>query len=1032
MLKYSVRLGDDNFKRDELVWSEKYVSPDLSFISGVTSQHNHIDKNEFMSASLGADTNFAALNLTTTNVCRNGYIVIKNKKYKIETGEKSTTGGGTFRYVDINGVYYYITGDTITVKNWLATNSSGNVIEKDVTGTISGNYVELNTIVWIEDETVTIDGHTYFYDRYGCEGGGIKYYEDGGCLKPEEITNCEDILFRHFDKESEYQYVTKFVLSKKGDDTLAFDKLSYCTYFYYVYYKDNYCPVRRIKIEEDPNICIWHCKNCGNIWESGKTTPTGCLVCDATEPSDFEVIHYKYICQIPTRLINGNPNDNTTTEVNVRTIGGIPSRISQLKGYDAYIMIDTDKFPVEYTLQNANSGDEIAVYLSNGTESLSMGDKITLSYDNGTETTFPVYNIGGNKFVMYDNAKYMVEDKIADTVEINGVEYDIEYPDGKEDGEDALVHIEDNKIPMRIINNGKKLERYGYIVTGDTSADTQTYAIKSYDGVRINGTVYRVDTVSETITANMPYTNEFNIDNIEGSSMLICTPYLNPLEYSIDFIDEITQSICGFYVANEYGTRVYAKNRAFGERPITPSVGYARNPGATSSDGYYDLFNKLTLFANTGYIQIKLPLTMNVANNAMQEDIVNRDFFEAEKEKAINPIVDMEKDVYVPMFMEGSYNGSETGFRQVTEIDVNLHFRSRREDNWKVKDKNTNIEDNGDDNWFCTDYYPYKQLLSGGTSAATILMNTSDLVGLLYFDNDDVFYQKSNIEKSFLRFSYYDSPDPNTQSLLYTSTVFMDEHAIYKKYVDNSRRNINYYGMVEETKYKYVYDPSTSSTTKVEDTDFSGNTINRISVLGECLKEKKVSYTYNDVDMGKLSGDTNRTSSRFVIKNRYATDTSAEGFYVYIFREYSENLYPKPIYMKVEFNHAGVGRTIPFIIPMRWSGSTENENEMLPVSALTLDDENLTYLKQGYPLSYVYAQTYIPLYAVYDFKHKQYAYVFDDRYVSENNGKIVLNMFELKVKDEDTATLDTRAAVRNNNIERANIDINTKQFPDNI
>ena len=140
--------------------------------------------------------------------------------------------------------------------------------------------------------------------------------------------------------------------------------------------------------------------------------------------------------------------------------------------------------------------------------------------------------------------------------------------------------------------------------------------------------------------------------------------------------------------------------------------------------------------------------------------------------------------------------------------------------------------------------------------------------------------------------------------------------------------------------------------------------------------------------------------------------------------------------MKVEFNHAGVGRTIPFIIPMRWSGSTENENEMLPVSALTLDGEDLTYLKKGYPLSYVYAQTYIPLYAVYNFKHKKCAYVFDDRYVKREDNKIILNMFELKIKDENDYTEEelarTRAAVRNNNIERANINVNTSQFPDNI
>ena len=150
--------------------------------------------------------------------------------------------------------------------------------------------------------------------------------------------------------------------------------------------------------------------------------------------------------------------------------------------------------------------------------------------------------------------------------------------------------------------------------------------------------------------------------------------------------------------------------------------------------------------------------------------------------------------------------------------------------------------------------------------------------------------------------------------------------------------------------------------------------------------------------------------------------------------------------MKVDFNHAGIGRTIPFIIPMKWTGSTENENEMLPYRRLTLDNtqyinletgkyepSHLELLKRGYPLSYIYAQTYSPLYAVYDFKNKKYVYVFDDRYTDDDYGnRLVLNLFELKIMDEKTATAETRAQVRNNNVERANIDINSYQFPSNI
>lgn len=101
-------------------------------------------------------------------------------------------------------------------------------------------------------------------------------------------------------------------------------------------------------------------------------------------------------------------------------------------------------------------------------------------------------------------------------------------------------------------------------------------------------------------------------------------------------------------------------------------------------------------------------------------------------------------------------------------------------------------------------------------------MEASDLVGLLGFTNNDVYYQKSKIGKSFLRFSYYDSIDPQNQTLLATSTVFMDEHSLFKKYIDNSRKNVNIYKTISET---------SSATTCID----------KITVESEFVDEKKKS-----------------------------------------------------------------------------------------------------------------------------------------------------------------------------------------------
>ena len=110
------------------------------------------------------------------------------------------------------------------------------------------------------------------------------------------------------------------------------------------------------------------------------------------------------------------------------------------------------------------------------------------------------------------------------------------------------------------------------------------------------------------------------------------------------------------------------------------------------------------------------------------------------------------------------------------------------------------------------------------------------------------------------------------------------------------------------------------------------------------------------------------------------------------------------MFLKVEFNHAGIGHTIPFMKPMIFSGET-GDSVWCPKSGITLSDSgDVEKLKEGIRLSDFYSDIYIPLYAVFDFKNKEYAYVFDNRYVKvDDNGVAVLNLFEVKIKDESEA-----------------------------
>lgn len=1042
MLKYNIKLGEDNIRRDELVWSEKYVAPDLSFVSGVTDQSYHLEKNKTIAASIGADSNFSSLYISCENVTRNGYVMVVEKKYPIITGKTytydqynfdgdsdySSTGQTythTYSCVNIGGVYYYTTGksngEKITVKNWLKekwiTVDDVEIVEGDVEGTISGNYLLLDTIFWIENEKVTIDGDTYYFDQYAksdnsSSPGGIKYFIDSKSLTDDEITDCEAIYYNHFNDTSKYKYVTKFILSKRNDNVLPFDRLSFCTYFYYASVKDNYCPV---KIKDGKYVC---------------EVPKRLVIEGIEEYSTewYENVDYQVYEASSSLPVYSGGTDSDKIYID---------RISRLKEIDAYIAVEDKEIMVEHLVQNSNYGDELAIYLSDDSNNLSIDDVLTLVEGDENAYGNVVYEMGDDKFVLYKGEKIKIVDKLCNVVNINGVEYDVSYPNGTADNVDALVDINGENVPMKIVESGTYLQRYGKVVlTGEDKAVDVKYETTNYSGATIDGKKCRVisDSGKLYVATTQPAPFEFKIIDIIGSSLLICAPNFSSEEFTDEFRTEMSSSLCSFFVENQSNTKLYSANRAFGTKNVNPGIGFIGNDNPTSTNDYYNLFDNLVLFSNDGYIHVKFPLEMNVAINTLQENIVKRDFYEAEKEKAINPIVDMEKDVYIPKYITSKYAGSSTDFSQVIEIEVNLHFRTRNLESWKVNEGYNNVETSGfTDNWFITDFYPYYKMLTGDTEVRKSMDSASDLLGLMYFTNDDVFYQKDNLAKSFLRFSYYDSTDPQTQSLLATSTVFVNEHAIYKKYIDNSRKNVFDYGLVDEPLLEI--DETTHKPTY--DTTQSGDSINKCSVMTEYIdvhRGRKKAYNEGEIDKEVFEEDTRRLSSRFTITNKYATDTSSEGFYLYIFKEYSENLHPKPIYMKIEFNHAGIGRTIPMVLPMRWEKPTGTvDNSFYPMSALTLsDDDDVEYLREGYPLSYVAAQTYIPLYAVYDFKNKEYAYVFDDRYIDtqllHDEHKIRLNLFELKVKNESTTTTQARKAVTDDNIDRAVVNVNTNQF----
>ena len=941
MLKYSVRLTDKDIKNNVLQWREKYLAPDLSYISGVTDVSSHIERFNELSAHNSLSNQGSILSLETEIVTRLGYIVIKDKQYKVETVNGKD-------YVFINGKYFYANNNKITVTDWQCETVKG-IVEKDVEKTIEDDIIKLDTVCWIEDGLVEIDGVKYIFDKNEQQEDGtigcLKAAEDGSIINETDITKCSSIYYAPYTSVTQIHDVCKFKLTKPTYKTIEYNSIKECEYFFYIDYKNNYYPIR----------------------VSGGTD----VVCELSPSDDKDVYSIE--------LNSGG------TEQKV-TISGDIKDLNDLINIASYVKIDGVQYNTQYDYRVSNSSRLIMVDIKDQYSTLNIGDKIT--FEDASVDELNVTISSADTSILYDGKKYPIKADLVSKASIDDNEYDIEYP--KYSTDFAYVIIDGEQVPMELISGGTHLSRYGLVVSSSNSAATQeTYSINSYSGVTIDDKDYMIKDIDglSMVIIEKKDKIRFVIDDIKGNSLLICEPYINTNEYSSTEIRERQNELCDKIVNEQNNYSLLLPNPIFGLMPITNDLAFMATDTPKSSDDYYDLFNDLVIERNSGYITLPMNISTNVTNNLLQSEFVQEDFCEKEKEKAINPIVDLEKDVYTPKYLNDKYNGRYTDFYPIYKINFNLHFRTRDLTSWKVNESYNDVSTSGKtDNWFITDYEPYKTIISSATTSGVReqLMETSDLVGLLYFNNSDVFYQKSNIAKSFIRLSIYDSTDPQTQSLLATSTIFMNEHDLYKKFIDNSKKNVNQYYIIAENLVDC-------------------KEVNKINVMGERETKKsniKINETYLDLDNNK------RLSSRISVVNKYETDSSSEGFYLYIFREYSKKLRPKPIYMKVEFNHAGIGKTIPFVVPMKWSGETSSD-EVYPQRKLTLSanavgttPSDLEELKKGVPLSWVYAQSYIPLYAVYDFKNKEYAYVFDNRYVSMDNGIVNLNLFEMKIMEE--------------------------------
>jgi len=307
--------------------------------------------------------------------------------------------------------------------------------------------------------------------------------------------------------------------------------------------------------------------------------------------------------------------------------------------------------------------------------------------------------------------------------------------------------------------------------------------------------------------------------------------------------------------------------------------------------------NRRTEISGGTDVNIDIPLGGNFSLNGMQDMLSNEKFFEKIKGDVLPAIVDKEKIVVYPAVYYVEQETGEEKFALADEIDINFHFRRR----WQYRGINRIITDG----WSADDRYGWTtgqtnceegKDYDGKPFDPTNYDERSDLVGYLGFDDDDIFYQKMKVKKSFLRLMFYDSKNVLNKNLLAYSTSFLDSGKLFIKY-SLVRNNEKLFKYVNETEYyeneMAMFEPGRQPVLETPKSDF------------EFENEK-----YDDL----------RLSSGIVLKDKYNDDASSDGFYLYIFKQDAPSENPIDLYLKAEFNNAKYGKTLNLMIPISSTG----------------------------------------------------------------------------------------------------------------
>lgn len=915
MLRYKIKLNEPKHY-NEIAYDELYLSPDLSFISGITDQSYELVDGQNLKIEFNDDERFHDVIVNIKNVTRQGYVTL-NQSFGVKTYKDNYLG---FRYV--NGKYYFCEKDETQIT----------VLGKSYT--IVNNRVTIPTKYWVEDFKLKIGDIEYDVDIQ------LKRNDDGEYViinQPfVEIKGGQKLSVNECNR-SDWKKVTKFYIKKNNDYIIKLDYASCAKkYPYFVYAKEQTTDY----------------SDKGKVMNYGNT---------------------KYYLTFNTKTSNyeATTDDGKTFIQDYMTA-----------------KCGDEKYKLEYEWRNTSSGKNIHLFVDNSQYKFVSSQKILAETPSVIET---ICDVKEEKYIIYCGKKYILsnENDTVDFVVIDGTEYKLTYIENEfykyDNGEtsDVNAYIMFNDMPLGFKISGTSATRVTTAAKTSDSAQT-SYDIVKYRYVEIDGEKFLMKTYKRLAEGGNADIGDVNfitvikkqkfilsVDEVINNNMLRCHVIVDE--------DGDDSGICNL-IASSYKSFVLKLfNPLFEEYNISED-----NFILSSTRIETDIFDSIRIFNPSNYIKIPFVVSNEFGANINQEDILENIFFEQEKQKSINPYVDMEREVFYPTRKDGKE------LSLINEITFDLHFRSRNLDDWKInEDVFTNMKKESKnvlklkydwnifDNYY--DYYSWntnskteddtKLVPSISSNVDLKYYQPADLLYFLNFDDDDIFYQKSKVGKSFLRLLFFDSVDVANQSLLYSCTIWMNENKLYKTYIDNIHDKENMYVSVSESVNEDGYLTSSA-----------------ISVYNDtCNINDEVTFE-----------EDKRLAAKFTVKNRYESEESAEGFYLYIFKNYCEKLHEKTIYMKVEFNHAGEGRTVNFVMPMKYDEDYNPELMELEPNGTDLED-----FKKGYPLKELYEHLFIPINIVYDDKNNRYSYYLPEGLVKhDEKGIMKFNLYELKIKDE--------------------------------